>query len=394
MRRNVNRMSLLNRLPMRAACAALLAWALLSRPAGPAVAQERPRQPPLPAPPASAPLQPAEAASVTIDGPTRLAIDRALDFLYRSQNRDGSWTDRVGRKVHNYYRGQVAPHVGVTALAGIAFLSSGNLPNQGPRERYCEAVRKALDFIMENTGLDGFISANKSRMYSHAFATLFLAEAHGTSLHPDAKRLERCLKSAIALIVKSQNEQGGWRYMPGATDADMSITVCQVMALRAARNAGIKVPKETIQRAIDYVKKSFDTQTGGYKYQIEPESASFRHRSTFPLTACGLAALYGAGEYHAPEIREGLRYLLVYRPGPQLARHRFDYFYGHYYAVQAAFQAGGAYWERWYAQIREDLLSIQEPDGSWSELVGPNYATAMAAIILQMPNRYLPITEN
>ena len=330
---------------------------------------------------------------IGIDAETRLRIDRGLEYLYRNQNADGSWTDRVGRKVHNSYRGPKAPHIGVTALAGMAFLSNGTLPSHGTRERYCDAVRKALDYIMNNTGIDGFISAHSSRMYSHAFATLFLAEAYGMSLHPDSRKLQKCLKDAVNLIVRSQNQLGGWRYMPGATDADMSITVCQIMALRGARNAGIQVPRETIQNAIRYVKRSFDP-TGGFKYQIEPEFSGFRHRSTFALTACGVAALYGAGEYNAPEGREGLRYMWEARPPRTMARQRFDYFYGHYYAVQAAFQAGGDYWERWYTAIKEDLLVLQEPDGSWTELVGSNYATAMATIILQMPNQYLPITEN
>ena len=208
----------------------------------------------------------------------------------------------------------------------------------------------------------------------------------------------RKLKDAVRLIVSSQNRQGGWRYLPGAPDADMSITVCQVMALRAARNAGIQVPKETIRQAVEYVKKSFLSLGGGsggaFRYQIEPEFYRVQHRYSFALTACGVTTLYGAGEYNTPLVRDGLTYLWHWRPPRSLARHRFDYFYGQYYAVQAAFQAGGDYWTRWYDTIREDLVALQEPDGSWTDLVGSNYATAMAAIILQMPNQYLPITEN
>jgi squalene cyclase len=334
---------------------------------------------------------------VGIDGPTRLAIDRALEYLYRRQNADGSWSDMVGRKVHNTYRGRVAPHIGVTALAGMAFLSSGNLPDQGVRERYCLAVRKAIDFILDHTDPNGFINANGSRMYSHAFATLFLAEAYGTTLHPDAKRIQETLKRSVRLIVQSQNKVGGWRYLPGAPDADMSITVCQVMALRAARNAGIQVPKETIQNAVAYVKKSFlDTGPGmgAFRYQIEPEWMGVRHRFSFALTACGVTTLYNAGEYNAPQVKDGLRYLWNFRPPRAYARQRFDYYYGMYYAVQAAFQAGGDYWARWYEAVKSDLLALQDSDGSWTDLVGSNYATAMAAIILQLPNQYLPITEN
>ena len=337
------------------------------------------------------------AGLVGIDYRTRLSIDRALDYLHRNQNAEGSWTDRVGRKVHNSYKGVVAPHVGVTALAGMAFLAGGSLPGQGLRERYCNAVRKALDYIMEHTEPTGFIADNNSRMYSHAFATLFLAEAYGTTLHPDSRKLHDCLRRSVRMIVQSQNKLGGWRYRPGAADADMSITVCQVIALRAARNAGVRIPKQTIDAAVAYVKESFvplSPGVGAFKYQIEPRRAGFHHRYSFALTACGVTTLYGAGQYNTPEVRDGLRYLWSAKPRRALARSTFDYFYGQYYAVQAAFQAGGAYWIRWYEWVNGELLALQKAAGSWRDLVGPNYATAMAAIILQMPNQYLPITEN
>jgi hypothetical protein len=340
--------------------------------------------------------------AISIDAATARAIQRGLAFLARRQNPDGSWTDRVGRKVHMEYRGTVAPHVGVTALAGLAFLSGGTLPDQGPTglgrslaENYCEVVRKALDYVMNQTQANGFISANTSRMYSHAFATLFLAEAYGTGLSRDDERLKECLQRAVRLIVKAQNKEGGWRYHPGAEDSDMSITVCQVMALRAARNAGIEVPRETIQNAIRYVKESFQPNQGAFAYQLSYQRGGFPSRTSFALTAAGVTTLYGAGDYSAYEIREGLRYLWRHRPRLTEARGNFDYYYGQYYAVQAMFQAGGEYWRQWYDYIRRDLLELQDPqEGCWTDLVGSNYATAMSTIILQFPNQYLPITEN
>jgi hypothetical protein len=177
----------------------------------------------------------------------------------------------------------------------------------------------------------------------------------------------------------------------------MSITVCQVMALRGSRNVGIQVPKETIDRAVRYVKQSFNREEpgkGAFRYQIDVAYPMSLSRWTFALTACGVVTLCGAGEYNTPEVRQGLQFLWRWRPPREIAPERFDYYYAHYYAVQAAFQAGGSYWTTWYRDIQRDLLALQEPDGSWNDLVGANYATAMAAIILQMPNQYLPIMEN
>ncbi|MEE3198964.1 MAG: prenyltransferase/squalene oxidase repeat-containing protein [Planctomycetota bacterium] len=332
------------------------------------------------------------------------AIEKGLKFLARSQNPDGSWTDRVGRKVHMTYRGTVAPHVGVTGLAGIAFLAHGVLPGQGSagyvmkkgrKVTYCEVLEKALEYVISRVSpANGFISANGSRMYSHAFATLFLAEAYGIGSYRDTDRMKRALKSSIRLIVNAQNPHGGWRYRPGAQDSDMSITVCQMMALRAARNAGIEVPSGTIDKAVNYVKKSFVPGVGAFTYQLGLEFRGVHSRWTPALTAAGVTTLYTAGEYDAFQITEGLRYIWRERPLRGEARYTFDYYYFQYYAVQAAFQKGGSFWQRWYDAIRQDLLLLQEADGRWTDLVGANYATAMASIILQYPNQYLPITEN
>lgn len=339
-----------------------------------------------------------------VDRRTAKSIEQALQFLARRQNPDGSWTDRVGRKVHMTYRGTLAPHVGVTGLCGIAFLSHGALPGEGSggfvirngkKVTYCEVLEKALEFVMDCVSEDnGFITANESRMYSHAFATLFLAEAYGVGTYHDTTRVKRSLKRAIRLIVNAQTREGGWRYRPGAQDEDMSITVCQVMALRAARNAGIEVPKETIDRAVDYVKRSFVDGVGAFTYQLGLEFRGVASRWTPALTAAGVTTLYGAGEYDAYQIQAGLRYIWRERPSRFEARNRFDYYYFQYYAVQAAFQKGGDFWRQWYDYIRRDLLVLQETDGRFTDLVGSNYATAMAAIILQFPNQYLPITEN
>ena len=53
---------------------------------------------------------------------------------------------------------------------------------------------------------------------------------------------------------------------PAPTDADISVTVLQVVALRAAKNSGIDVPQVTIDNAVRYVKSCSD-RSGGFLYQ-------------------------------------------------------------------------------------------------------------------------------
>jgi hypothetical protein len=201
----------------------------------------------------------------------------------------------------------------------------------------------------------------------------------------------------VRLILNTQNGQGGWRYMPVPQDADISVTICQTMALRAARNAGVKVPKRTIDKAIDYVRKCRNAD-GGFGYQAGMGTMGMGG-SGFPRSAAGVASLFYSGVYTGKEVTAGMKYLAQaqFRPGKDGGVGGLGFgghfFYGHYYAVQAFFLAGGKYWSDWFPAVRDMLIRTQQADGSWTQDVSPEYATAMALIIMQVPNRYLPILE-
>ena len=189
---------------------------------------------------------------------------------------------------------------GIAALAGLALMADGNMPNEGP---FGVQVAKVLDFVLANTQPSGLIAGGQ--MYGHGFATLFLAEAYGTTQRQDVKEK---LQLAVRLIVQCQNAEGGWRYTPAPQDADISVTICQIMALRAARNAGITVPKLTIDKALDYVKKSQETD-GGFRYVLNSGG------SAFPRSAAGTACLFYAGLYNGKEVDAGVKYLMKQLPG-------------------------------------------------------------------------------
>jgi hypothetical protein len=320
------------------------------------------------------------------------AIDVGLAYLARSQHDDGSFGT-------NQHRGNVA----ITSLAGLAFMAGGHQPGRG---RYGRAVTRALEFVLstENRAERPGYLHNRGAvlhgpMYGHGFGTLFLAEAHGMVANRDLRaRLRGTLERAVQLIINAQNAEGGWRYNPTPQDADLSVTICQIMALRAARNAGIAVPRAVADKCTKYVKECQDANTGGFRYM--------RHAGPpgFARTAAGVVALYSAGVYKDKSVDQGLDYLMKNcKPGgarPQPMGFRGDgmhYYYGHYYAVQAMWTAGGRYWTEWYPAIRDELLSSNDRDrteGSWFDRrICPHYCTAMACIILQVPNNYLPILQ-
>jgi hypothetical protein len=332
---------------------------------------------------------------VEITQAVQTSIDAGLDYLARQQNADGSWTANVGFKLNHTYQitRTQGRHVGVTSLALMAFLAGGHLPGTG---KYGDQVRRGLDFILASTRDDGFITYDNSRMYSHAFATLFLAEIYGMSSDQAMRdRVRSKLELSVKLIVDCQNAEGAWRYVPHAIDSDMSITVCQLQALRAARNVGIRVPRETIDRAIAYVRRSSQSsgsQVLSFQYQNDRVT-----RTSFALTAAGVTSLHSAGIYSDQTIEPALRYLRRQRSQEPYARTMGTYFYwyGHYYAVQAMFQRGGAWWEEWWSWISDQLVRGQLRDGSWpeSQSISPNFSTAVATLILQVPYRYLPILQ-
>lgn len=301
----------------------------------------------------------------------RQSVDRGLARLAEMQAENGSYgSDRYGQ------------HVGITALACMAFMADGNLPGRG---RYGDNVSQGLDFILNHASQSGLIAADTSHgpMYGHGFATLFLGEVYGQTRDP---RIREVLLKAVRLIVRAQNDEGGWRYQPVPVNADISVTICQVMALRSARNAGISVPKQTIQRAIDYVRRCQNPSDGGFRYMLSGGG------SAFPRSAAGVATLYYAGVYEGQTIEDGLDYLMRVGMDPS-SRGDHYYYYGQYYAAQAMFLAGGEHWRQWFPHAREQLLERQETGGQWESSYGNDYATAMACIVLQIPNRLLPIFQ-
>lgn len=304
---------------------------------------------------------------------TEQAIQRGLAYLASRQNEDGSFAGS------GYAR-----NAAVISIAGLAFLSSGDTPGRGT---HGGAINRCINYILRVADETGFISlasaASHGPMYDHGFATLFLAEVYGMT--PDSEVREK-LSRAVRLIVQTQNHEGGWRYQPKPDEADISVTICQMMALRAARNAGLYVPNATVDRCVEYVKRC-QNPDGGFMYTATGGP------SRFARSAAGLVALYSAGVYEGDEVKRGLEYLHQHTPKLDDFGADTHAMYGHYYAAQALWQAGGEPWKRWYPAIHDVLLKLQQKDGSWPDLISNEYGAAMACIILQMPNNYLPIFQ-
>lgn len=351
----------------------------------------------------------------------KTAVEKGLRHLASIQNQDGSWSNDIGNKLgHNYQRnvdGIGKPHVGVTAICCMAFMAAGYTPDRG---EYSRTVGAGLAFVLRNIDRDtGWISAFGTRMYSHAFATMFLAEVYGQTKDPVVLSH---LRNAIKFIVDSQNQQGAWRYVPHQIDSDMSICVCQLQALRAANNVGVKVPINAIEEAKNYVRASYNRWRlpGSFKYQLDWDD-----RSTFALTAAGVVGLQSLGEYDSHsyvdkatgintrlDLSRSINFLVQERPDkanrytwlrPGWGECNYGFWYGHYYAAQAMYQyqfVSPRVWREWNDLNRKHFLKLQHDNGAWTDEIGGwdqrknAYATAMACLILSIPRGYLPIFQN
>jgi len=310
------------------------------------------------------------------------AVKKAVAWLAANQKVDGTFPGALGNSS------------GVTGACAIALMAQGHLPGTGA---YGVQTAKAIRFILDTAQPDGLLyqitMGGNGPMYFHGLATLALAEAWGQT---GDRRTRDALRKAVDLICASQNARGGWRYQAKIADDDISVTVMQLMALRAARDAGLDVSKEVIEGGIAYVKSCHNPTSkgkdGGFGYT--PGDASGYGR-----TAAGVTSLQVAGDYRAVEVTEGIAYLMRFKPiTDRDIDHQEWRHYGLYYAAMGIYQAqslgaqGRQWWTTWYPAVVRDLLDRQQPDGHWKGN-WEAYDTAMAVLILTIPYRYLPIYQ-
>lgn len=341
----------------------------------------------------AAPVPRSDTGAEFINADTQAAIDRGLAALAQSQDPDGSFADRG-----------VGSTPGITGLAGLALMGAGHQPGRG---KFGRSVSGAVDYVLRLAANGrGFLAPGNvlfgnqpSAMYSHGFASLFLAEVCGMTPDPARqKKVRAALEQATAYSVAAQNKEGGWRYTSNPPYADVSVTVAIMMALRAARNAGVFVRKSVVRDGARYVREC-QLPDGGFSYFIKGHGGF----SAFARTAAAVVGLYSASipedeEANAKAINRGLRYLQQFTPGRQFNQREIPsqhYYYGQYYAALAMWTAGGDYWRAWFPAIRDELLARARAGGGvWSDQFhGTAYATAMSLIILQLPNNYLPILQ-
>ena len=317
----------------------------------------------------------------------RELYDAGCRYLAKSQDPSGSWKDA-----------QEGP--GVTGMAMMVLLASGEDPNHGA---YRTQIRRAIRSIIASqdaaSGFYGGTNQGHSSMYQHGFAMLALAEAYGVvddrtlwseeAAGGKSRSIGQSLELAVKLAVTSakKNPVGAWRYSPDASDHDTSVSGAILMGLLGARNAGIEVPDETIDRAIKY----FTAMTGpnGQVGYASPQGGSDA------TTSIGTLVMAIARRKDLPQYKLASDYLKQHSLGPSQQSPYPNY--TRYYRAQALFQADVEAWQQWNNRLVQELKAQRRPDGSLATQTGadggPFAGTSLTLLSLAVNYRFLPIYE-
>jgi hypothetical protein len=327
--------------------------------------------------------------------------DKALAWLAKQQHRDGRWEASGGQFAS-----------AMTGIAGLALLMEGSTIREG---KYANNIRRAVDWLLEHSqrsGLIGEVNAPNQGLgylYGHGFSILFLSQIYGEEEDADRRRrLEDLLTRAVLFAVRCQTSRGGWGYVSAADGNDFdegSVSVTQVQALRAARNAGIVVPKEAIDRVHDYLKKC-TTSRGGLIYSLQ--SGGGGERPT--ITVAAIASMFSTGEYESPLAKRWLKFVQPIIPLDTVGREQYGHSeYTQYYYAQVIYMLGeDGYakmfpeskpaerltWSRYKKAFFGFLERTQNSDGSWTgTAIGQVYTTSCYLMTLQLEKGALPFYQ-
>ena len=353
-------------------------------------------------------LVPGAARADDIPKEYRPAIEKALKWLKEQQRADGRF-EGVG--------GQYA--VTMTALAGMAFLCEGSTLREG---KYRDQIRRAADWLMARVQANGLIGVPTSAseggryMYGHGFGMLFLSSLVGEEENEKRRRdLVEVLERATKYSRDAQTTRGGWGYVSakdGSNFDEGSVTITQIQGLRAARNAGIIVPGDTIKDALKYLEDS-TSERGGVRYSLAWGGGG-GDPGRPALTAAAICCGFNAGEYNSKLVRRWFKFCQEAIPLPTEGRRIGHDEYTYYYYSQSIYMLGEERWAEMFPGSRasdritwktyrkglfDHLVRIQGADGSWgadtwtARMVGPVYVTACYLTVMQLDKAALPIYQ-
>jgi len=335
-------------------------------------------------------------------------IKKALTWVQRNQFKDGHWEGVNGQYT-----------VSMTALGGMSLICEGSTLREG---KYRDNIRRAVTWLMDRVQPNGLIGVPTSAseggryMYGHGFALMFLACCVGEEDNArNRATLVEKLEKAAHYSWEAQTNRGGWGYISakdGSNFDEGSVTITQVQGLRAARNAGIIVPKDVIKKSQEYLEKSTNEQ-GGILYSLAFGGGG-RGEGRPALTAAAITCGFSFGDYKSDLVKKWIRFCQLHLSNPGDGRRMGHDEYTHYYYAQVVYTLGEDRYKKLFPDAKSDEIltwsayrktafeeykRTQSADGSWSHdswtarMVGPIYVTACYLTIMQLDKAALPIYQ-
>jgi len=318
--------------------------------------------------------------------PTDVSVMRALRWLKKNQNADGSWNKNKSA---------------MTGMAVLAFLAHAETP--AGSEEFGDTVQRALQFLMDGQNqTTGLFSHQDGHQYSHPIATYAMCEAAAMTGNPNVKR---SAELALRLIINGQNPSGGWNYKMESSSGrnDTSYMGWCAQALKAAKMARLKV---------DGLDKALKLAVAGFKQNSNP-GGGFGYvgpSSSHGMTAVGTLCMKILGAGNDPVVKNSDKLMDAWTIGQFDAVNKVggcpQYYF--YYATQSKFHSQGKSWERWDREMQSVYLpaqiieknAIKDTDGKDQDIGWwqngdkhtdrPVMDTCLTALQLMVYHRYLP----
>ncbi|MCC6784095.1 MAG: hypothetical protein IT457_14730 [Planctomycetes bacterium] len=334
------------------------------------------------------PQDPAPAATREDPVPQKAqaSADRAVRWLLKAQNADGSFGDNPG----------MPGEIGNTCIAVLALMSTGSTPTRGAHTRAIQRAttwldRRARGFGISSEHLD---SGTLLQRKLGANIDLYLLTLLGSQLlgngvdEHDEVRLQGELVGAVERIAAAQQANGEWEtsYEP------MLTTICAWLALRQASDAGIRIPSASADKVVRYLKQDcFEPASGIF------HDAKWGRGVRFVSQSGALRVLYGMGEGGSADVQRATQYLLQMSFDADVGGHEGgEEFLAALFATQALHIERDGNWRAFYPRIVDALVACQNRDGSWVGhhcITGRVFCTSCSILAMLTPHRLLPMVE-
>lgn len=332
------------------------------------------------------------------NGRYAIQLDQALDWLIQQQEEDGRLCGNA-----EYFARMYCHAMATYALAEAYGMQKETVLGPIADPELLKAPGTAQEFVSRwmtasHLGQPLMLFTLPDQTLQDTMVTQFVYGLRQV----DDLRLRAALAKAVSFTVSQQNPRtGGWRYRflqekDGLQEGDVSMFGWQMMSLKSAEIAGVRIPDRVKTRMNDFLNSAKQGNAGGlYGYRARTGGADEPITPTMTAEALFCQQMMGAPA-DSPASREAVNYLM--RNQPRMSDTNYYYWY---YGTLAMYQHGGRAWQDWNSIVRDVLISEQvrtgefagswAPNDPWGRYGGRLYSTTLATLTLEVYYRFLPL---